>query len=150
MATQQHTASTLDGDAGGELVEALLRPFAHMSAAGMSRVREMHNAKAEKRVVYVLELSSTQATDVLTCVRKTGNIGALVDCLRAIEVAPGSSAYDRLADAVSDPAFRDACIRHDPQSSLVVCAWVYTGDPVDVVGRTAEDFGVHWAVVSEK
>lgn len=125
--------------------EQLLALFERLPKAGLQRIVAERNP-GRARGLHLLETSHVEARALLADVGASGNLGAVVDCLRFV---PGEGdAAGRFTSAADDPSFAHCVATHDPRAHVPLMLWMHAGDNAAHNPRPRDDFCVKWAVIS--
>ena len=128
-----------------ETAALVLKLFERLPKAGVQRLIAEHNPERQ-RGVHLLETSHEEARALLDDVRDTGNLGAVVECLRFVAETSASAA--RLLGAADDRAFGDCLATHDPRTHMPLLLWMHAGANAADHPRARDDFCVKWAVLT--
>ena len=125
----------------------ILMLFQKLPLNGFDLLRQKLNPLKE-RGVYAIEISSTDAEELLNYVSKHKNIGPLVEVIHFYRLP--DEWISKFDEMVRDESFFDAVHTHSIQDTFVICSWIYAGENAAKQLRKEEDIGITWCAIEAR
>ena len=123
----------------------ILHVFETLPSSGVSKIKSLRNP-SNLRGIYVVEVSSDEATKLVETAREKKNASVIVDCIRFYDFTHTRTLT--ILDKIDDDHFVNALHTHNMKDQMIFCTWIYKGTNATENVRAKEDFGVRWAVLT--
>jgi hypothetical protein len=110
-----------------QLCREVTQQFERLPARGIARLQNDLNVAGD-RGAYLIRCSATEAAHAVERSIGSGNMSHIAEHMTFKTSA--CEEFRRCAESVDDPKFEEAVARHDMHDTIVVCVWLYRGDPI--------------------